>query len=287
MPRPARAGVSRKDFPELTSRALAVTPIARAQTIPSAWYVDPRFHTLERSAVFGATWQLAVRADQVADRGQFAVATVGENPVIVVRDAEGTLRAFYNVCRHRGGPLATCDGTGTVLKCHYHGWTYRLDGSLRGVPAFDRVELFDKKDFGLVPVAVAVWQGLVFVNLGADPAPLTTPMTGIVERIQPQTLTTKVFRRRAAYDVACNWKVYVDNYLEGYHVPHVHPELTKLYDYQKYVTEVFPWYSLQHSPLSEEPTAYSGSGGGTAFYYWVFPNLMLNILPGRLQTNLV
>jgi len=264
-----------------------VQPIARAETSPSAGYVDPRFHALDRAAVFGSSWQLAARADQVARSGQYATATIGENPIVVVRDSDGTLRAFYNVCRHRGGPLAVCDGQGTVLKCHYHGWTYRLDGSLRGVPAFDRVELFDKEDFGLVPVAVATWEGLIFVHLGVDPAPLSTPMGGIVERIAPQRLGGKRFHRRATYDVQCNWKVYVDNYLEGYHVPHVHPELTKLYDYQLYVTEVFPWYSLQHSPLSEQPTAYSGDGGGTAFYYWVYPNLMLNILPGRLQTNLV
>jgi choline monooxygenase len=278
--------ISRRDYPELTARALGVSPIARAQTIPSAWYVGPRFHELDRVAVFAASWQPVARVDQVAKPGQFAIGTVADNPIIAARDQDGTLRAFYNVCRHRGGPLATCDGTDTVLKCHYHGWTYRLDGSLRGVPAFDRVELFDKADFGLVPVAVATWESLVFVHLGAKPEPITTPFAGIAERIAPQRLGGKTFHRRTTYEVACNWKVYVDNYLEGYHVPHVHPELTKLYDYRSYVTEVFPWYSLQHSALSSEPNIYA-PGGGEAFYYWVFPNLMLNILPGRLQTNVV
>jgi len=274
-------------YPAIRDTDLESPPLAQAETIPSRWYWDPAFDQLDRDAVFARTWQGVGHAAQVRDEGQFFCADVAGNPVLVVRDQAGVLRAFYNVCRHRGGPLAVeAEGCVRALQCKYHGWTYLLDGSLRGVPQFDRVELFDRKDYGLVPVRVEEWQGQVFVNLWADAPPLSQFVAGIAERIAPARLGDLGFARRVTYDVDCNWKVYVDNYLEGYHVPHVHPELMKLYDFQSYVTQCFEWYSLQRSALSGEANLYSG-GDGEALYYLLFPNYMLNILPGRLQTNLV
>lgn len=263
-------------------------PVERAETIPSAWYWEERFHRLDSEAVLGTTWQAVGDVAQAAEAGAYFLAEVAGDPVIVVRGDDGHLRAFYNVCRHRGGPLATCAGRGKVLKCRYHGWTYRLDGSLRGVPHWDRVELFDKGDYGLIPLPLDVWEGLVFVALPPAPGPVATVVEGIAERIAPIRLADMTFAHEVVYDVGSNWKVYVDNYLEGYHVPHVHPDLFKLYDFQSYVTETLPTYSLQHSPLSNEDNLYTpDSGRGEAFYYWIWPNLMLNILPGRLQTNVV
>ena len=211
------------------------------------------------------------------------------------------VRAFFNVCRHRGGPIAIEErGNCNALQCKYHGWTYTLEGMLRGVPQFDRVELFDRKDYGLVPVMFDVWEGLVFVNLSRSTriVDLQLIVSGICERIKPNSLAAKKFCRRVSYEVNCNWKVYVDNYLEGYHLPYVHPELCNLLDYQKYITETFEHCSLQYSPLTGKENIYSppslpksgnqdASGSGAAFYYFIFPNFMLNILPGRLQTNLV
>jgi choline monooxygenase len=271
---------------QLLDDALDATPIERAQTIPSSWYTDPRFHALDSATVFAHTWQGVGHEGQVEQPGDYFLAHVAGNPIIVVRGEDGVLRAFYNVCRHRGGPLATKDGTCKVLQCQYHGWTYLLDGSLRGVPKFDRVELFDKKDYGLVPIQVECWEGLVFVNLADAARPLGDEIEGVAERIAPITLGKMRFAHREDYDVRCNWKVYIDNYLEGYHIPFVHPELCKLYEYQNYVTEVHPTYSVQAAPLGAEENIYS-SGGGEAFYFFIFPNFMLNILPGRLQTNLV
>ncbi|MFI5235204.1 MAG: aromatic ring-hydroxylating dioxygenase subunit alpha [Gemmatimonadales bacterium] len=276
------------DLPPIPASDLEVIPVERSTTIPSAWYVDPRFHALDREAVFGCHWQLVGRADQVAAAGQFLVGTVAGEPIIVVRGKDGILRAFFNVCRHRGGPLAICDGQANALRCQYHGWTYLLDGSLRGVPQMDRSELFDKKDFGLTAIAVDVWEGLVFVHLGPKPAPVGKTFAGILERISPARVGGLTFARRVEYQVACNWKVYVDNYLEGYHVPFVHPELATLLDYASYKTEIFDRYSLQSSPMIGGGSPYDTAGGtATAFYYFVFPNVMLNILPGRVQTNLV
>jgi choline monooxygenase len=212
------------------------------------------------------------------------VDAVAGNPVIVVRDGAGALRAFYNVCRHRGGPLALKDGRSDMLQCKYHGWTYQLDGVLRGVPHMNRTELFDKQDFGLVPIRLAEWAGLVFVNLAERPRPLAEYVAGIRERVAGPDLGSLHPAARVDYEVACNWKVYVDNFLEGYHVPYVHPELLKLYDFQQYRTEVHDWYSLQVGPLSGTDNPY-GVRNGEALYYHLFPNFMLNVLPGRLQTN--
>ena len=273
-------------LPDFTDADLAEEVLARAETIPSSWYTDPLFHRLDAETVFRDTWQAVGHTGQVAAAGQHFTAEVAGDPVLVVRGADGVLRGFYNVCRHRGGPLATEAGCSKVLQCKYHGWTYGLDGSLRGVPQFDRVELFDRKDYGLIPVQVTEWNGLVLVNLHESPEPIGDLLAGIEERIAPLDLGALTFEHRVDYDLRCNWKVYVDNFLEGYHVPFVHPELCKLYDFQRYTTEVMDRYSLQWSPLTQEENVYS-RGGGTAFYYYVFPSLMLNILPGRTQSNLI
>jgi len=273
-------------FPDLTPDVLDERPLAWAETLPSAWYVEPRFQMLDRLSLLARTWQYVGHAGRIAESGMVLSARVAGHPVLVVRDGEA-VRAFYNVCRHRGGPLMTGDGRcDRVFKCGYHGWTYRLNGSLRGVPAMDRVELFDHRDYGLVGLPVAVWEGLVFVALSRDVPPIEDVFAGVRERILPVRLADLGFAHRASYDVACNWKTYVDNYLEGYHVPIVHPELMKLYDFRQYETELADWYSLQLSPLSGEANLYD-DGSGRAWYYQVFPNFMLNILPGRLQTNLV
>ncbi len=274
--------------PALRPTDLDFEPIERASTIPSAWYTDPSFHAVDRDGVFARTWQGVGHVAQVAEPGMYFTTTVADDPVIVVRDKEGVIRAFFNVCRHRGGPLAT-EPTGCVkaLTCQYHGWTYLLDGSLRGVPRWDRVDLFDKKDFGLLPLRVETWEGIVFVNLDAGAAPLSTCVAGIVERIAPTQLSAMTFVKRVDYEVACNWKVYVDNFLEGYHVPYVHPELMKLYDFRQYTTDTFEHYSVQWSPLAPGDAPYDIRTGDNAYYFCLFPNFMLNILPGRLQTNLV
>ena len=271
---------------KIPANDLATVPIERSQTIPSAWYTEPDFHKLDQQAVLSATWQYVTHISRVKKPGDTFLTTIAGNPVIIVRDREEKLRAFYNVCKHRGGPLATECSSRKVLQCQYHGWTYLLDGTLRGVPEFDRVELFDKKDFGLTPIALEIWQEMVFVNLAPAPEPILRTFAGIAERIAPLSLAGKIFHKRTIYNVQTNWKVYVDNYLEGYHLPYVHPELCKLLDYHRYVTETFDRYSLQYSPFQEGENLYQAEGG-EAFYYFVFPNFMLNILPGRLQTNLV
>jgi choline monooxygenase len=263
-------------------------PIERAETIPSSWYTASAMKEFEFEAIYQKEWQLAGHLSEIPTKGDSVCKQVGNNPVILIRDEGDRVRAYFNVCKHRGGPLQVKKGTTTVLQCGYHGWTYLLDGSLRGVPHWNFVELFDKKDFGLQPVHCEIWQGLIFVHTGEKPTPLSAVLKGISEKIHPAVFDEYRFHQKVSYHIHCNWKVYADNYLEGYHIPIVHPELANLLDYGSYVTELHDHYSLQHSPFQD-----SGSDNpykaekGEAFYYFIYPNIMLNILPGRLQTNVI
>jgi choline monooxygenase len=270
---------------------LEILPLERSETIPSSWYTKTEILEEEYEHIFRRTWQFVGRRSDLPQQGSHILATLGKEPIIVVRGKDDVIRAFYNVCRHRGGPLATESGCSSMLQCKYHGWTYQLDGMLRGVPDFDRVELFDKRDYGLVPVLLDEWEGLLFVALEKPTASLEELFSGMHERIRSIDLGSLKFFTRVVYDINCNWKAYIDNYLEGYHVPIVHPDLMKMYDFNQYKTDTFEWYSLQHAPLSANEMLYSKrvqvGGVAEALYYFIFPNLMLNILPGRLQTNLI
>jgi len=265
-------------------RSTAAAPAPAIEwSLPARHYVDPELAECERTAVFARSWQLVAHAAQLAGHGDHAVADVAGVPLLLVRGDEGELRALHNVCRHRAGPLAVCDGRGArALTCKYHGWTYALDGRLRGAPEMHDANGFDIADVRLPRALVSEWQGLVFSALGLAPA-FTDVVAGIAARLAT-TLDSYRFERRVSYEIACNWKVYVDNFLEGYHLPLVHPTLNRLLDYRSYRTELARWHALQSSPLAGDAGPY---GSGEALYYWLYPNTMLNILPGRLQTNRV
>ncbi|HEY4145787.1 aromatic ring-hydroxylating oxygenase subunit alpha [Pinirhizobacter sp.] len=256
-----------------------------ALTLPARFYTDTRMPALDGSAIFARSWQLVCHQSQLAGVGDHVVTEIAGLPLLIVRSDMSGIRAFHNVCRHRAGPIASCDGKGAKhLRCRYHGWTYGLDGVLRGAPEMGRTPDFNPSDIRLPEVRVHVWQGLVFVAMGEAP-PFDEFVEGIDERLGAhRALHGYQFHHRASYEVACNWKVYVDNYLEGYHVPHIHPGLNSLLDYRSYITETARWYSFQFSPLESGDDLY---GSGEALYYFLYPNAMLNILPGRLQTNRV
>src|ERR1700754_4487279 len=269
----------------LSSEVLAPQALDHALALAARFYTDARMPALDARAIFARSWQLVCHRSQLAGGGDHVVTGVAGLPLVVVRSDESTIRGFHNVCRHRAGPIASCDGRGAEhLRCRYHGWTYGLDGVLRGAPEMGRTADFNPADIRLPEVRLQVWQGLVFVAIGEAPA-FDEVVAGIDARLGPdRSLHGYEFHHRASYDVACNWKVYVDNYLEGYHVPHIHPGLNSLLDYRSYITETAEWYSFQFSPLESAPDLY---GSGEALYYFMYPNTMLNILPGRLQTNRV
>jgi choline monooxygenase len=269
-----------------------VRPLEQALTIPSAWYHDTEIASAERRTVFGNTWQAVGRADQVAKPGSFLTADLAGEPILVVRDEAGVLRAFYNVCRHRAARVvAEPEGQLKKLRCRYHGWTYDLAGKLRGTPEFDSVADFCREDNGLPEVAVATWGPVVWVHLGPSPLPLTETLAPLPERTQGMDLDSLRFVERREYRLACNWKVFVDNFLDGgYHVNTIHPGLAGVIDYSGYRTEVFANTSVQISPLKRanapEDMAKVRSGDA-AYYWWVYPNFMINLYQGVMDTNLV
>jgi len=267
-------------------------PLAEASTIPSPWYVDTRIADLESENVFSKTWQVIGRTDQIQKPGDFLTFTVAGEPIVAVRGTDGQLRAFYNVCRHHAAAVVTepC-GHAQILHCPYHGWNYGLDGSLKGMPEFEGVKGFDRSANGLVPVKVATWEKFVLVNLDSNAEPVERFLGRIMQRMAPLEVTKLHYVASRQYDIACNWKVFVDNYLDGgYHVPHLHKGLNSVLDYKQYTIENEDRYCLQSSPMvSSDEDAATGATrkGDRAWYFWQYPNFMINCYAGYMDTNLV
>ncbi len=270
--------------------------IERAETLPARCYTDPAYLIAEQRHIFNRTWQLAGRLDQASEPGSYFTADVGDEPVIIVRGSDGELRGFHNVCRHRAGPVAQGAGRCDMFRCGYHGWTYATDGKLIGVPDFDGVERFNRDEFSLRPVQVQTWEQFIFIKLdGLDGRSNQLSLLDLLEDIPALTKHCRVaemkFAERRDYVIDCNWKVYVDNYAEGYHVPIIHPSLMRELDFQRYRTITRRYYSRQDAPIkagADPGRHYSATAEQTeALYFWVFPNLMLNIYPDNLSTNLI
>jgi choline monooxygenase len=268
-------------------------PLDHASTIPSPWYFDEGLAELENSAVFGKSWQVVGRADQVQNPGQFLTADIAGDPIVVVRGEDSQLRAFYNVCRHHAAAVVTeAQGCAKQFRCPYHGWTYGIDGALKGMVEFDGVCDFERSANGLVSVLVDTWENFVFVNLDPDAGSLRDFLGSIPPIVAPLHLPKKLrYFDRRIYTLRCNWKVYVDNYLDGgYHVPHAHKGLSSVIEYTKYTIENFERACLQSSPLSSDSSSEAGVAStrqGRAFYLWIYPNFMLNAYEGVMDTNVV
>ena len=268
--------------------------LARASTLPAFAYTDDAILSAERTKIFRRTWQPIGHAADVAAPATYITGEVDGAPIVVTRDVHGTLRGFYNVCRHRAGPVAIGKGARRSLTCKYHGWTYGLDGALTTSPELGEVVGFDRACNGLRPVLCETWGPIVFVNLDLEAEPLTSVLGAIPSESARYKLDTMRLVARKDYEIRCNWKTYVDNFLEGYHLPTVHPGLFKELDYAAYRVETHRLYSAQIAPIRPAPRGrasrqYSPTGEGEleALYYWVFPNWMLNIYPDNMSLNIV
>jgi Rieske 2Fe-2S family protein len=196
---------------------------------PRRAYVDPDVLREEWEKIFLTSWLYAGRADRAAQPGDFFTLDVGGESVLVVRDRDGRLGAFHNVCRHRGSRLCDAEsGSVRAIRCPYHAWTYGLDGRLAAAPNLRATDGFDKEKFGLVPVALEVWRGCVFVNLSDRPGPLHEALGGMPDRVRRYPLEDLKTVHRAVHEVEANWKILIENYQECYHCPGVHPELCDL-----------------------------------------------------------
>ncbi len=246
--------------------------MAAPRTLPWSWYSDPEVLRREQERIFRKAWQYVGHAGRVVDDGARFAAWAGDVPVLVVRDGE-EIRAFVNVCRHRGSLLADGDGTGKTIQCPYHAWTYGLDGSLRAAPRSEREEGFEPEGLSLVPMRLETWGPFLFVNADADAAPLAETLGPVPELVPVDDL---VFHMRDEYELAANWKIGCENYLECYHCPVAHKGFSAAYDVDP------DEYRLE--PTGEHVLsqfAHTREEGGQGQFHFVWPNLKINVLAGK------
>jgi choline monooxygenase len=266
--------------------------LSEASTPPRSWYSDPRILDLEQRTVFSYSWYAIGRTEQLREPGNYITCEIAGEPILLVMGPDGVLRGFYNVCRHHAATvMPERQGRAEHLRCPYHGWTYNLEGALVIAPEFGGVCNFDKSDSGLAPVQTAIWQGWVFVKLVSN-GPALEEFLGedLTRQIQKLKLEQLSWFERRSYTVQCNWKVFIDNYLDGgYHVPHIHGALNSVLDYSAYKIETGERFCVQSSPIitGKADVQTAETRKGQALYFWIYPNFMVNWYEGVMDTNLV
>lgn len=262
----------------------AEAPIEDAWTPPASWYVDPAFDALDRRAVFGASWQPVARLAEVREPGQYASGCTAGEPWVVVRGEDGALRAFSNTCRHKGREVVQGAGRADALVCGYHAWSYGLDGTLRKAPRVGGIRGFERAQMSLPELAVDTWGPWVFVHHDPGAPPVGAGLEPLTSRLDATGWGALRYVRSTSWTLECNWKVVVDNYLDGgYHIPHMHPSLDAQLDLATYRTECFERASIQ----SSAPGPGVGRTAGGALYAWIHPGFMINRYGDCLDTNRV
>ena len=271
---------------------------ADAKTLPQRYFVSPEVFAEEREKIFSTQWVLVGHQSLLAKTGDHFVREVAGESLIIVRDQRGTVRAFYNVCRHRGTRL--CEeptGHSSTIQCPYHAWTYGLDGRLVGAPHMDNVPGFDKAEHSLHAIELALWEGFIFVNLADEPTPLEEVFAPLAGKFTHWNLPKLRSGRLIEYDVQANWKLIFENYSECYHCPGVHPMLSKVSPYDSTENDLTGGPFLggfmkinkgKSLTMSGEPCAipvagkdqeHEQQGKDRVFYYSIFPNMLLSIHP--------
>ncbi len=270
--------------------------LSSAQTIPSSWYTDGQVLLTEKEKIFWRTWQPVGHAAKVAEAGSYLAVEIMGEPCAIVRGNDGVLRAFSNVCRHRASTILDGSGCAKSLRCPYHGWTYSLDGALLVAPEFEGVENWERSEVRLPAMRVEEWGPFVLVNVDSQATALREVLGKIPGEVAALGCPVDQlhFSYRRDYLIHCNWKVYIDNYLEGYHLPAAHPSLFRELDYNEYRVDTFRYYSSQYAPIRaprpgrDEERRYSAAeGDDRALYFWIFPNFMLNVYPDNLSSNII
>ncbi|MCA9692345.1 MAG: aromatic ring-hydroxylating dioxygenase subunit alpha [Myxococcales bacterium] len=266
-------------------------PIEEAATPPSSWYTAPALYELERRAVFARSWQPVARVEQLITPGSYISGCLAGEPWVVTRGDDGALRAFHNVCRHKGHAVAHGSGRAERFVCGYHGWTYTLRGRLERAPRVAGIRDFDRAATSLAPMQVDTWGPWVFINADREAPPVRARVPELDAFMQTTGWEQLRFVERRVWTLECNWKVYVDNYLDGgYHIPLMHPTLNAQLDMGSYKTIPFSACSIQTSApasvgdgrLDDAPGERIGDG---ATYAWIYPNFMLNRYGPCLDSN--
>jgi choline monooxygenase len=278
--------------------------IRRAATLPASTYADPHWFAAARERVFARSWQLVADTDMVKVPGQVHPFTLLEGlldePLLLARGQDDTVRCLSNICTHRGTLICEGPGVEQVLRCRYHGRRFALDGRFLSMPEFEAAEGFPSAGDNLAAVPFGTWGKLVFAAL--DPAfPLAALLAEMDARVGFLPLANAVLdpSRSGDYLVRANWALYCDNYLEGFHIPYVHAGLAGALDNGEYRSEIYPWANLQVGVASggargsgEEvfdlPPGHPDAGLAIAgWYFWLFPNTMINVYPWGISVNVV
>ena len=276
-----------------------------AHTMPREYYTSSEVLADEQRRLFPAMWHCAGRARSLAQPGDFVVREIAGESLIVVRGRDGALRSFFNVCRHRGTRLCreTSGRFPETIQCPYHAWTYSTDGRLLGAPQMQDVPGFDRKDYPLYNVALAEWEGFVFLNIDERPQPFAEWFAPMLERLSRFNLDGLKVGHRVSYDVRANWKLVFQNYSECLHCPVIHPQLATVLPYQSGANDLIegPFLGgyMEIAPPNASATM-SGRACGRlvnehlaeddrrrAYYYTLMPNLLLSIHPDYVNYYLV
>ncbi len=277
---------------------------AGARTLDSRWYCSAEVYVAEQTRIFGCAWLCVGRAEEIPATGDFFTVTPAGESLIVTRDGDGRVHAFYNVCRHRGTRMCQ-EATGHFqgsIQCPYHAWTYGLDGGLRAARNMSDVAGFDRADYPLREAAVAQWEGFIFVNLAAEPEPFAQAFAPLIGRFARWNIGGLRTRRSIHYDLRCNWKLVFQNYSECYHCPLVHPQLDKLSPSDSGRNDLLEgaflggYSELRTSGSSLTTTGHTarpplGSVDGAdldrIYYYTIFPSMLLSLHPDYVMVHYV
>jgi phenylpropionate dioxygenase-like ring-hydroxylating dioxygenase large terminal subunit len=283
-------------------RKTADTFTSGAKTLPQGYFVSPEIFAREEKKIFSARWVLVGHQSQIATPGDYFVQEVAGESLIIARDQKGEARGFYNVCRHRGTRL--CEektGHSSSIQCPYHAWTYALDGRLIGAPHMDGTSVpgFDKGDYSLQEISLALWEGFIFVNLTAAPALLEEWFAPLTGKFSHWNLPELRSARRVEYDVRANWKLIFENYSECYHCPGVHPMLSKISPSDSAENDLTEGPFLGGFMKITKGASLTISGNACAlpvgdikaedharvFYYSIFPNMLLSMHPDYVMVH--
>ncbi len=283
-----------------TAMSFASQPALKT-TLPARAYTDPAWFALEIDQVFAGMWIAAGRAAQLPREGAFVRRDVAGASVLIVRGAGESIRAFHNVCRHRGTRLCT-DGDGVFagsIQCPYHAWSYGLDGRLIGAPQMEGLDGFDRADYPLREVACATWDGHIFINLGDAPPPLLDQLGELPQRFAPWQMQDLRLAHRIEYDVAANWKLIVQNYNECLHCPVIHPLLNRMHHYlgaenvpssEHYCGGAMGFkdgvetLSTDGKRRRDVLPGLSGRDRSLVHYFAIYPNFLLTLHPDYMTT---
>jgi choline monooxygenase len=273
-----------------------VAGLTQGYTLPTAWYIGADYFEREREAIFRRAWQYVGLAEQVAQPGDFFTTQLAGVPLVIVRDTTGTVRAFVNVCRHRGSVLVGQEcGHRATLQCGYHAWTYRLDGTLHRAPGMADEADFPAADLSLIAARLEIWGPFLFVTLDPQAPPLRDFLGELPDLVAATGLDLGGIKRRVrrTLEIQANWKIVLDNYLECYHCPVAHPGFCDLIDVNDYHITEYEYFSTQTGSLKKSAKTGKGKhhydasqGVADGFYAYLWPNFTLNIYPGPGNVSL-